>query len=72
MSDWHKCDTTHCWAGWIVHLAGEAGKALEEETSTPFAAMQIFKKSNGYSINPSWFYLSNETAMKKIKELAER
>ena len=28
MSAWHTCDTTHCRAGWVVHLAGEAGKAL--------------------------------------------
>ena len=72
MGDWHTCNTTHCWAGWIVHLAGEAGYGLEKETSTPFAAMQIFKKSNGYSINPCWFHLSNKEAMEKIKELAEK
>ncbi len=70
MNNWHACDTTHCWAGWIVHIAGDDGKALEDKTSTPFAAMMIYKKSNGKSINPAWFYLSNEEAMEKIKEVA--
>lgn len=31
MSTWHTCETTHCRAGWVVHLAGEAGKALEDK-----------------------------------------
>ena len=68
MRSWHTCETTHCWAGWIVFLAGEEGKALEERTSTLFAAMMIFKKSNGKGINPCWFFLSNKDAMAKIKE----
>ncbi len=41
MKDWHTCETTHCRAGWIVHLAGERGKALEEATSTAHAARAI-------------------------------
>lgn len=70
MSDWHTCETTHCWAGWIVHLAGEKGYELENQMDTPFAAMQIFKASNGYSVNPAWFYLNNDQAREKIKQLA--
>lgn len=69
---WHACETTHCWAGWIVFLAGEEGELLEDQTSTLFAAMMIFKKSNnGQSINPCNFFLSNEETMEKIKEIAE-
>ena len=71
MGTWHSCGTTHCWAGWIVHLAGDEGYALEKKTDTAFSAMQIYKKSTGKSINPCFFYLKNEEAMKKIKELAE-
>lgn len=70
MGFWHTCETTHCRAGWVVHLAGEAGKKLEEETSTQFAAMQIYKAS-GYSINPGRFYDNNEAAMADMKKLAE-
>jgi len=71
MSDWHTCETTHCWAGWIVHLAGEEGYALENKTSPCFAAMQIFKASNKSSINPSYFFLGDKEAMVKIKEMAD-
>ncbi len=30
MTDWHYCETSHCVAGWAVHLAGPAGYLLEE------------------------------------------
>jgi len=70
MDTWHTCDTTHCWAGWIVHLAGDDGYELEKETSTLFAAMMIYKKSNGKSISPCYFFLPNEEARVKITELA--
>jgi len=69
MSTWHTCGTTHCRAGWAVHLAGEAGYALEKRTSTEFAAMQIYKAS-GYPISPVRFYESNEVALADIKRLA--
>ena len=69
MGAWH-CGTTHCRAGWVVTLAGEAGKALEEATSTPFAAMQIYRASD-----PTWrmsdFFASNEDALADMKHMAE-
>ena len=71
MSTWHTCETTHCRAGWVVTLAGEAGKALEADTSTPFAAMQIYRKSD-----PTWrmsnFFASNAEALADMKALAEK
>ncbi len=71
MSNWHTCDTVHCWAGWIVTLAGEEGGKLEKQTSTDFAAMQIYKNSNnGERISPVNFFLDDEEALVKIKELA--
>ena len=30
MNLWHTCPTTHCIAGWAIHLAGEPGRLLEE------------------------------------------
>jgi len=33
MGSVHQCQTTHCRAGWVVHLAGEAGYALEPDNS---------------------------------------
>ncbi len=70
MSSWHTCETTHCRAGWVVTLAGEAGKELERKTSPVFAAMQIYKAS-GYEISPVRFYETNEVAMADMKRLAE-
>ena len=69
MFDWHTCDTTHCRAGWVVHLAGKAGYALEKATSTLFAAQQIYKKS-GYVISPARFFDDDEEAMADMKRLA--
>jgi hypothetical protein len=70
MHSWHKCETTHCRAGWVVHLAGEAGRALEQFHNTPLAAQLIYRAS-GYAINPCRFYDSNEDAMADMKRLAE-
>jgi hypothetical protein len=70
MSTWHTCETTHCRAGWVVHLAGEPGKNLEKETSTQFAAMQIYKAS-GYPINPGRFYDNYAAALEDMRKLAE-
>jgi hypothetical protein len=71
MSDWHTCNTTHCRAGWVVRLAGDAGRELEKETSTLFAAMQIYKAS-GHPISPARFFASNEDALADMKRLAEQ
>jgi hypothetical protein len=70
MGDWHKCDTTHCRGGWVVTLAGKAGKTLEDKTSSEFAAMQIYKASSPIKVSPVRFYESNEVAMADIKRCA--
>lgn len=71
MGGWHTCETTHCRAGWAVHLAGPAGKALEQFHDTELAAMLIYRES-GSPINPARFYDSNEAAMADIKACAAR
>ena len=71
MSAWHSdCGTAHCRAGWVVTLAGEEGAALEEATSTEFAAMAIYAASSDVKVSPTEFYLSNEEALEHMKELA--
>jgi len=70
MGQWHACETTHCRAGWIVTLAGPAGKALEDFHNTELAAMLIYYES-GYHINPARFYDGNEAAMEDMRKLAE-
>ena len=71
MSTWHTCDTTHCRAGWVEHLAGAEGKELAKATSTEFAAMQIYKASSKIRVSPVRFYESNEVAMADIQRCAE-
>jgi hypothetical protein len=71
MDTWHTCDTTHCRAGWVVHLAGEKGYALEKATNTEFAAMQIYKASSNIRVSPSKFYVTNKEAMEDIVHCAE-
>jgi hypothetical protein len=70
MSNWHTCETTHCRAGWVVTLAGEAGKKLEAFYNTELAAMLIYRES-GYHINPARFYDADTAAMADITRLAE-
>ena len=72
MGDWHTCDTTHCRAGWVVFLAGAEGKALEESTSTLFAAMQIYKKSSPIRVSNPKFFDTNEVAMADMKLCVEK
>ena len=78
MSTWHKCDTTHCRAGWATFLAGPDGAKLEEQTDTAFAAMQIYKASSPIKVSLTRFYEDNATAIADIircageeKKLAE-
>jgi hypothetical protein len=70
MKTWHSCDTTHCRAGWVVHLAGEKGRALEEASSTQFAAMQIYHASSKINVSPVRFFETNEVAMADIVRCA--
>jgi hypothetical protein len=71
MGDWHTCDTTHCRAGWVEVLAGPEGKKLAEQTSTLFAAMQIYKASSNIRVSPVRFFETNELAMADIKRCAD-
>jgi hypothetical protein len=71
MSEWHTCDTTHCRAGWVVHLAGAPGYELEKKTTTLFAAMQIYHKSSEIPVSPVRFFDSNDQALDDIKKCAE-
>ncbi len=70
MSDWHHgdpCGTTHCRAGWAVHLAGTAGMELERRTSAERAGRAIYLASTGRSPH---FFASNERALSDIKRCA--
>jgi hypothetical protein len=71
MGTWHTCETTHCRAGWVVALAGEAGKKLEAFHNTELAAALIYRESSPHKVSCARFYDSNEAAMADIKRMAE-
>ena len=73
MDWWHSndCNTTHCRAGWVVHLAGEEGYKLEKQTSPAFAAMMIYKISSEIHVSPNRFFDTNKNALEDIKRCAE-
>ena len=73
MGCWHGpegfCGTTHCRAGWAVHLAGESGRKLENRFGTQRAAAMIYRKSRPGQPAP-WFFASTEKAMADIRKCA--
>ena len=72
MDDWHTCNTTHCRGGWVVHLAGEPGYALERFHNTALAAQMIYDASDPtQSFNPSRFFENAEKAMADMRAQAE-
>jgi Pentapeptide repeats (8 copies) len=70
MDIWHTCATTHCRAGWVVHLAGKAGYALEEKTDAQTAAVLIYLKSDPEIGKIPDFYADSEEVMKDMERLA--
>ena len=71
MKTWHTCEKTHCWAGWVVTLAGAEGKALESFFDTPLAAMKILDASSPHRVSPVRFFEDNDAALEHMKALAE-
>ena len=74
MCTWHKngfCGTTHCRAGWVNHLAGEKGKALEDYYGPDMAALKIYRASSDIEVNITTFFESNEISLADMKEKAD-
>jgi len=71
MGSVHKCETTHCRAGWVCVIAGKEGRELEQQTDWAFAAMQIYKASSPIRVSPTRFFESNTVAMADIVRCAE-
>ena len=72
MGTWHKCETTHCRAGWIVALAGEEGRRLEAFHDTPLAAQLIYLASDPLNpVSPVRFFETAEDALADMKRLAD-
>jgi hypothetical protein len=80
MGSWHAdetlkdgayCGTTHCRAGWVVTLAGVAGKKMEDLLGIEVAALAIYHNSSDIHVNPAKFYEENKAALADIKRCAE-
>ncbi len=67
MGNWHKCQTTHCRAGWAITLGGEAGAALETKLGPATAGALIYFKSVGYVPD---FYAPTSEALADIRTRA--
>jgi hypothetical protein len=65
MGAWHRCETTHCRAGWAIHLAGDAGRELELKYGSERAGGFIYRASTGRWPN---FFADNDVALKDICE----
>ena len=70
MGNSHTCGTTHCRAGWAVHLAGDAGYALERFHG-PLLAGQLIYRESGSPINPCRFFDSDAVALEDMRKRAE-
>ena len=71
MGTWHRCETTHCRAGWACVLGGEKGKALEEKLGPELAGILIYRENTPDKYVPN-FYASDVLAMKDILKRANR
>ncbi len=69
MGAWHTCETTHCRAGWAVHLAGEAGYALERAT-TPYLAGRLIYEASRPGVAAPDFFADNEAALADLRACA--
>ena len=74
MSSWHGphdqwCGTTHCRAGWAVHLAGEKGKSLQDRVGAQMAGTLIYHASRP-GIPAPYFFASDDDALTDIKRCA--
>jgi hypothetical protein len=76
MTAWHGpddkwCGTTHCRAGWAVHLAGDAGKRLQDKVGPQMAGAMIYRASRP-GVPAPWFFAPTDKALADIRECAKR
>ena len=70
MKSWHICETTHCRAGWAVHIAGEVGYALEKAVGPATAGALIYARATPDAPIPD-FYCDNATALADLRKRAQ-
>jgi hypothetical protein len=64
MDSWHTCGTTHCIAGWAIHLAGEPGRIMEQTMGAATAGLFLLG-TEAYK----HFYDSNEKAREYLESV---
>jgi hypothetical protein len=69
MSFWHTCGTTHCRAGWAIHLAGDAGYRLEKVVGSAAAGALIYAASRPDKPVPD-FIASDAVALADLRACA--
>ncbi|HKD44683.1 MAG TPA: hypothetical protein VKD24_03420 [Candidatus Angelobacter sp.] len=69
MACWHTCETTHCRAGWAVHLSGWDGYYLENRFGAGVAGALIYAASRPGERVPD-FSASAEEALSDIRRCA--
>ena len=69
MNEWHTCETTHCRAGWVIHLANAYD--LQEKFGAGVAAQLIYYKSDpgDYELD---FHCENKEALEAMRKLANQ
>ena len=70
MSSWH-CGTAHCRAGWVITLAGDAGREMETRMGPSAAAALIYIASDPSLERVPDFMATDEKALADMKRLAE-
>ncbi len=71
-SGWHsECGTKHCAAGWVVTIAGNAGKSLEGQFGPEDAAVMILRRAHGEVPLPAPFGPTDDP-LPWLRELAGR
>jgi hypothetical protein len=63
------CGTTHCLAGWAVHLAGKEGYAIEKAFGWRAAGAAIYRASVG---EVPHFFASNARAIEGLRRRAKQ
>jgi hypothetical protein len=69
MLDVHTCETTHCRAGWAIHLAGPRGYELQKKLGWLAAGRLIYRASVGHAPD---FFADNGPALEDLRKCASK
>src|SRR6185295_18607619 len=70
MGGWNTCKTTHCRAGWEIHLAEKEGYAFEKKLGISYMAGRMVYTVSRPGVPYPDFYAPTEVALEDIKKCA--